>query len=182
MSGRRTSTRRVVRRIRYSDGDNTVDVTTVVTPNRPTRNPPPIPGLVMQPPPPAVVPDGMPLLPIAVSERFMATINRAATMVHEDHPLSAAAGTLVSLARGPIRALMPRRVAVRPKPKIIYDTVTVDSSKKIDDTDTCPICITDYEEGEECGVLPCKHNFHDICLRTWTNTNRTCPLCRLVLN
>lgn len=179
MSGRITSTRRVVRRIRYSDGDNTVDVTTVVTPNRPTRPPPGRPGM---PPPPAVVPDGMPLLPIAVSERFMATINRAATMVHEDHPLSAAAGTLVSLARGPMRALIPRRVAVRPRPKIIYDTVTVDSSKKIDDTDKCPICLSDYEEGDKCGILPCKHDFHDQCLRIWLDTKRTCPLCRLVLN
>jgi hypothetical protein len=192
----RRSLRRVVRRIRYSDGENTVDVTTVVTPNRPTREPPSIPGTPMPaPPPPAVVPDnipilnmpppavpdGMPLLQMAVSERFMATINRAAGLVDDDHPLVAVAESLVSLASRPMRGM--RRVPImRPRPNIIYDTVIVDSSKTIDDADKCPICLSEYEEGEECGVLPCKHNFHDFCIRTWVDANRSCPLCRLCLN
>jgi hypothetical protein len=183
MSERRRSSRRVVRRITYSDGENTVDVTTVITPNRPSREPPPIPGTVEAPP----ISISAPVLSrFPVSERFLETITRAATMVDGEHPLAVAAEELGrsigSVQRfGPVR--MPRRTGghVHTRPKIIYDTVTVDSTNTIGETDKCPICITEYKEGEIGGVLPCQHNFHDECIRTWVDENRTCPLCRLQL-
>ena len=164
------SERRVVRRTRYSDG--TVNVTTTIT--RPTRDPPSIPGTVA------------PVLTFPVSQRFLDTINRAAAQVEGNHPLITAAESLMSLrgaaAAGSAEIRMPRRVSIpsSARPKIIYDLKKYENNSE-ENSEKCPICLAEYEEGEECGVLPCKHAFHDLCLRTWVDENRTCPLCRLRL-
>lgn len=184
--------RRVVRRLRYNEDGATVDVTTIIT--RPTRTPPAIPGAVETPPSPAPNLIQFP----SVSSRFAETLSRAASMVDEDHPLQNAAATLTSISRtvqrrrrpamvlgsismGMSAPVAPSRLRYQNKPKIIYDTVKVDSTKKIDDTDKCPICLDEYEENQECGVLPCKHNFHNACIRQWVDSKRNCPLCRLQL-
>ena len=181
MSNQRHFVRRTVRRLRYDDNVSTVDVTVVTRPSRP---PPPIPSSISTPPSPE---PNMSQFP--VSQRFMETINRAADLVDEGHPLHNAASALMTISRQP-RAMgsismgmtvsePPHRLV--PRKPIVYDTVTVDKTNKIEDTDKCPICLQEYEEGDKCCVLPCKHNFHDECIRTWTNVNRTCPLCRLSL-
>jgi len=190
MSSSRRTTRRVVRRLRYEEDGSTIDVTTVITPNRPTRTPPSIPGVVETPPSPAPV-----LARFPVSERFVQTISRAAGLVHEDHPLNNAAEALTAIAAlpsvrrqsifvmGSVSTGMASRGPHRliPRKPIVYDTFTFDETNKIEDIEKCPICLEEYEEGDKCGVLPCKHNFHDACLRQWTNVNSSCPLCRLHL-
>ena len=177
-----TNSRRVIRRLRYDDNGSTVDVTTVTT-VRPTRTPPPIPGILTTPPPSSPAPT---LTSFPISERFIQTIARAAQLVEQDHPLQNAAEALTSMGNRGVRRRLHFMGSMRSnhtmqREKIIYDTVKVDSTNTIDDIDKCPICLSDYEEGDDCGILPCKHSFHDLCLRTWTNTNRTCPLCRLDL-
>lgn len=47
-----------------------------------------------------------------------------------------------------------------------------------DNEDPCAIC---WEEMPTASVLPCKHQFHRDCLRTWLSTNATCPTCRCAL-
>ena len=185
------SSRRVVRRLHYDDNGRTVDVTTTVSYSRPTRTPPPMPSVVEVgvETPPSPPPPPPPRFPI--SERFMQTVSRAAQFVEPDHPLQTAAESLRVMAnRPPVRARRTISVSMRrtrpphrtiPRKKIIYDIVTADSSKKIDDSDTCPICLERYEEGSKCGVLPCKHGFHDFCIRSWFDVNSSCPLCRLQL-
>jgi tetratricopeptide (TPR) repeat protein len=45
--------------------------------------------------------------------------------------------------------------------------------------DTCCICLTSYEEGEEAVVLPaCAHHFHATCVCEWLASASTCPMCR----
>lgn len=47
--------------------------------------------------------------------------------------------------------------------------------------ETCPICIVDFEEGDELRVLPCegKHRFHQTCVDPWLlELSGSCPLCR----
>lgn len=47
--------------------------------------------------------------------------------------------------------------------------------------ETCPICIVDFEEGDDLRVLPCdgKHRFHKDCVDPWLlELSTSCPICR----
>ncbi len=47
--------------------------------------------------------------------------------------------------------------------------------------ETCPICIVDFEEGDDLRVLPCEghHRFHQGCVDQWLlELSSSCPLCR----
>ncbi|KAF9241600.1 hypothetical protein BU15DRAFT_44671 [Melanogaster broomeanus] len=47
--------------------------------------------------------------------------------------------------------------------------------------EVCPICIVDFEEGDDLRVLPCegKHRFHQTCVDPWLlELSGSCPLCR----
>ena len=47
--------------------------------------------------------------------------------------------------------------------------------------ETCPICIVDFEEGDDIRVLPCegKHCFHQNCVDPWLlELSSSCPICR----
>lgn len=47
--------------------------------------------------------------------------------------------------------------------------------------ETCPICIVDFEEGDDIRVLPCegKHRFHPACVDQWLlELSSSCPICR----
>ena len=47
--------------------------------------------------------------------------------------------------------------------------------------ETCPICIMDFEEGDDLRQLPCegKHRFHQSCVDPWLlELSSSCPICR----
>jgi Ring finger domain len=47
--------------------------------------------------------------------------------------------------------------------------------------ETCPICIVDFEEGDDLRLLPCegKHRFHQNCVDPWLlELSSSCPICR----
>jgi Ring finger domain len=47
--------------------------------------------------------------------------------------------------------------------------------------ETCPICIVDFENGDDVRVLPCegKHVFHQACVDPWLlELSSSCPICR----
>jgi hypothetical protein len=47
--------------------------------------------------------------------------------------------------------------------------------------ETCPICIVDFEEGDDVRVLPCpgQHRFHKDCVDPWLlELSTSCPICR----
>lgn len=47
------------------------------------------------------------------------------------------------------------------------------------DAAQCPICLGEFEEGEEVKALPpCGHRFHPECVDAWLRSQPTCPLCR----
>ncbi|BGP26476.1 hypothetical protein JCM10295v2_005429 [Rhodotorula toruloides] len=51
-------------------------------------------------------------------------------------------------------------------------------------SESCPICLTEFEEGDELRILPCdeRHRFHPECIDPFLlNVSRLCPLCRLDL-
>lgn len=47
-----------------------------------------------------------------------------------------------------------------------------------DPGDHCPICMTEYTEGDEGRKLNCKHAFHKSCIDEWLTNDNTCPICR----
>ena len=48
----------------------------------------------------------------------------------------------------------------------------------------CAICLVDFVVDEDARELNCggRHKFHQVCLFTWLENNRTCPKCRESLN
>ncbi|MFS7923428.1 putative transcription factor C2H2 family [Helianthus anomalus] len=43
----------------------------------------------------------------------------------------------------------------------------------------CAVCLSEFENGDKCRVLPnCKHCFHIGCIDMWFYNHSTCPLCR----
>ncbi|KAL9673285.1 hypothetical protein QQ045_029541 [Rhodiola kirilowii] len=43
----------------------------------------------------------------------------------------------------------------------------------------CPVCLTEFEEGECVKMLPsCQHLFHPECIDTWLLSRASCPICR----
>jgi len=45
----------------------------------------------------------------------------------------------------------------------------------------CTICTEKYRVYEQCDILPCKHFFHQGCIRPWLELHNTCPVCRFEL-
>ncbi|PSR85104.1 RING-H2 finger protein [Actinidia chinensis var. chinensis] len=53
------------------------------------------------------------------------------------------------------------------------------SAKTHADEVECAVCLSEFEEGEKCRLLPkCKHAFHAECIDMWFYSHSTCPLCR----
>ena len=45
--------------------------------------------------------------------------------------------------------------------------------------ETCAICLEDFESKEDIKILPCKHNFHPLCIDKWLGScTAECPFCR----
>ena len=42
----------------------------------------------------------------------------------------------------------------------------------------CSICYDDIKEGEEMLTLPCKHVFHNSCIKEWLAKEKACPMCK----
>mmetsp|Transcript_22306 Transcript_22306/g.40050 ORF Transcript_22306/g.40050 Transcript_22306/m.40050 type:complete len:1087 (+) Transcript_22306:137-3397(+) len=50
------------------------------------------------------------------------------------------------------------------------------------DQECCPICLVEYQEGDDLRVLPCSHFMHRACLDAWLANNPSCPSCRYSLS
>ncbi|PKA63147.1 RING-H2 finger protein ATL72 [Apostasia shenzhenica] len=50
------------------------------------------------------------------------------------------------------------------------------------DEPTCPVCLSDFEDGNAVCLLPeCAHCFHVECIDQWLRSHSTCPVCRASL-
>ncbi|XP_063793166.1 E3 ubiquitin-protein ligase ARK2C-like [Pseudophryne corroboree] len=45
-------------------------------------------------------------------------------------------------------------------------------------TQSCAICLMQYQDGERVSTLPCSHKYHPSCILQWFATHSSCPLCR----
>ncbi|KAJ3516843.1 hypothetical protein NLJ89_g871 [Agrocybe chaxingu] len=71
----------------------------------------------------------------------------------------------------------PRNLAVAASNHVDHDDIVPASIGR----DTCPICIVNFEEGDDIRVLLCegKHCFHQQCVDPWLlKLSSSCPICR----
>jgi hypothetical protein len=57
------------------------------------------------------------------------------------------------------------------------DISKIKKSECKDEQCDCRICLCDYEETDELGILPCKHSFHYLCIQEWGKRKPNCPYC-----
>jgi E3 ubiquitin-protein ligase ATL10/75/76/77/78 len=70
-----------------------------------------------------------------------------------------------------------KKKAVKALPTVVYSAATAAAPPPplID----CPICLSEFAEGEKLRVLPtCHHGFHVECIDTWLVSHSSCPTCR----
>lgn len=58
------------------------------------------------------------------------------------------------------------------------DRVKLDDSMKANSKAECIVCLDEVMIGEEVVVMPCKHWFHEACIKLWLREHNTCPICR----
>ncbi|KAJ1453388.1 hypothetical protein M885DRAFT_426595, partial [Pelagophyceae sp. CCMP2097] len=45
----------------------------------------------------------------------------------------------------------------------------------------CVICLEDFVDREKVKKLPCKHVYHNACIRKWLQQDMRCPTCRAAI-
>ena len=64
-------------------------------------------------------------------------------------------------------------------PLVNFDKAKAQAAARQDESIyACAICMESYVEGERILVMPCAHQFHKKCVRTWLGISKTCPTCR----
>ncbi|KAK1271297.1 RING-H2 finger protein ATL44 [Acorus gramineus] len=52
------------------------------------------------------------------------------------------------------------------------------SSDESPDDGNCAICLEDYKDSQDLGVLKCGHDFHSECIKKWLGMKSVCPICK----
>lgn len=61
-------------------------------------------------------------------------------------------------------------------------TININDENEIEYTqDDCCICLSEMIIDDTIHILPCKHYFHDNCIKPWLFEKLTCPLCKFDL-
>eukprot|EP00049_Salpingoeca_infusionum_P012076 m.214242 g.214242 ORF g.214242 m.214242 type:complete len:336 (-) comp15100_c3_seq1:137-1144(-) len=74
-----------------------------------------------------------------------------------------------------------RRSDVANLPCRKWHTTTSEAVDEREDetTETCCICLEEYDNGDDIVTLPCQHEFHKDCITPWlSERQRVCPLCK----
>ncbi|KAH0981721.1 hypothetical protein GBA52_008898 [Prunus armeniaca] len=50
--------------------------------------------------------------------------------------------------------------------------------RQICESDSCTVCMEEFNGGSEIACMPCSHLFHEKCIVTWLKQSHYCPVCR----
>ncbi|VDB95944.1 unnamed protein product [Peniophora sp. CBMAI 1063] len=105
-------------------------------------------------------------------------VERPMSYAEDDTPAESANGEAeASTSTSPVSVRPRPRPAREPSSAPAEDAPLPDQIGR----ETCPICIVDFEEGDDLRVLPCDghHRFHQTCVDPWLlELSTSCPLCR----
>lgn len=73
--------------------------------------------------------------------------------------------------------LEPVRVGVPPADRRRLRTFTAGAAGR-ERGSSCPICLEAIAAQSTVCKLHCQHTFHQVCLWTWLDESKTCPVCR----
>lgn len=65
-------------------------------------------------------------------------------------------------------------------PQDLIDSLVVEkycSCVTVSGSESCAVCLSDFEEDDTLRRLPCGHSFHKGCVDKWLKMNKVCPLC-----
>lgn len=75
----------------------------------------------------------------------------------------------------------PNRYGTPPASKKAIETlpdVPITEEVANSDSNSCAVCMDDFEVGSQAKQMPCKHLFHSDCLLPWLELHNSCPVCR----
>lgn len=75
--------------------------------------------------------------------------------------------------------LGPKKGRMNKQQILKFPTVKYETGEGNTQQTCCPICIEEYEAGEDLLQLPCRHNFHTECIIPWLERHSVCPMCKV---
>lgn len=63
-----------------------------------------------------------------------------------------------------------------PCPRALVELLPLQTATEREESDACPICLSNYERGERLRRLPCLHLFHRTCIDRWFSKQNSCPV------
>uniref|UniRef100_A0A6B2LG62 RING-type E3 ubiquitin transferase n=1 Tax=Arcella intermedia TaxID=1963864 RepID=A0A6B2LG62_9EUKA len=70
------------------------------------------------------------------------------------------------------------KVGINPTQLSAYST-TFKYKKDSHPEESCPICMSEYEESQLLRRLNCFHSYHQECIDAWFQSSKKCPICKL---
>jgi hypothetical protein len=99
----------------------------------------------------------------------------------EPEPTQAADIDGIEHSHDELADLPPPRLRAGPSAASAVTSAEADPLPEAIGRETCPICIVDFEDGDDVRILPCegKHVFHQACVDPWLlELSSSCPICR----
>lgn len=60
-----------------------------------------------------------------------------------------------------------------------HTVINISQEQQHPSYDTCPICLDDFEDGDQLRELPCGHDYHQDCIHPWLEERSVlCPMCK----
>ena len=137
--------------------------------------PPPGRVILVNHPPPGMVPIQPRLIPINGGAQRI--ILSPSPMVIGPH----GPNTVVIGPNGPIPKKAKKRTIDNLKELFGEQPLTKEMLEK-GEQKNCSICLDDFVVGDKIIYLPCFHYYHAKCIEKWTKTSDKCPLCNIEIS